>query len=356
MSEHTKLSASKSHRWSKCPGSVKAEEGLPDIITPYGEEGRLAHLLAERMFFKLDYSDLTIPDGMVRYVQMYIDHLNSIVSRIDTTSIHIEKKVDFSYVVPDNNGTADAIIVQPMEGKLFIIDFKYGYDRVKAYENTQLLLYAMGAFNTLNLYDIESITLQVVQPRLEYHDTIMDSWTLSLSELKVWEGYLRAKGEEALQPYALRRPHEEACKYCKAKPTCPAIYKLMHEYLFNDPYELTTENLKVILDNSKLFQGFLEAVHKKVYDELLSGNPFNGYKLIPGKNVRKLKADAEEKLVELLGENAYTKSLRGVIELEKLIDKDTLKSLVYFQSYNPQMVKDDNPNSSLLEELNYDPV
>lgn len=354
MSEHTKLSASKSHRWTKCSGSVAAEEGLPDNSTIYGEEGKLAHLVAERMFFRSDYSDLNIPEEMEYYAKIYVDHLNNIFSKGSETSIYIEKKVDFSHIIPDNSGTADAIIVQPIEGKLYIIDFKYGFNKVESYENTQLLLYAMGALNTLSLYNnlhnIDTIILQIVQPRA---NNKIESWTLTFSELRFWEGYLKAKGEEALQPNAVRRPHEEACKYCKAKPTCPALYKLLPTTFQNT--NLTTEEIKVVLDNSKLIRLFLDGIEERIYDDILSGNKFPGYKLTPGKNIRKLKVEAEEKLIELLGENAYTKSLRGIKELERLIDKEILASLVYIHSCKPQMVKDTNDIPS-LEELNYDPV
>jgi hypothetical protein len=46
--QHAKLSASGSHRWMACPGSIKAEDGYPETSSVFAEEGTRAHELADR--------------------------------------------------------------------------------------------------------------------------------------------------------------------------------------------------------------------------------------------------------------------------------------------------------------------
>lgn len=360
--EHAKLSASGSHRWIRCPGSVKAEEGLLDTSNKYSEEGSLAHDLAERMFFNKDYSDLNVTEEMVGYVKYYVDYLRSIWG-----IVYIETKVDFSHIVPEGFGTADAIVIKHkiFGDDLHIIDLKYGKGvKVEAYENTQLLLYAIGVLNRsydidVNNIDpdrIEFIHLEIVQPRLNHKS----KWTISMATLKHWGGYLKAKAEEALKPNAFRTPSEIACQWCKANATCLALHNFTDEIIsdnLENPEDMTDEDTKKVLDNSKLISSFIKNVEERVYNHILTGNILPGYKLVNGGKRRKLILKSEEILVELLGERAYTKSLVGVLELEKLLDKETLDYLVYFSNNRPLLVKEEDKREAIiLGELKFNPV
>lgn len=352
MKDHAKLSASGSHRWILCPGSVKAEENIPDIKSKYAEEGDLAHQLAERLFFKKDYKDLNVSDEMVEHVSEYVSYLNNISSD-NETKIYIEKKVDFSHIVPDGFGTADALILKEgyCGGELHVIDLKYGFgNKVESYENTQLLLYAIGTLNSLifkEICEIEWIHLEIYQPRLKH----ISKWTISISELRYWEGYIKAKAEATLDVNAPRIPSEKACKWCKASSTCLAPFKFMSELPVNkNSNELTTEETKHILDNTEMLTNFFKDVEERVYNTLLIGGSTEGYKLVKGKKIRKLKVDSEKKIVEILGEKAYNKSLVGVKDLEKLLDENVLSSLIYYSENKPLLVKNSDKREALVFE------
>lgn len=365
--DHAKLSASGSHRWIRCPGSPRAEEGILDTPNKYSQEGSLAHELAERLIFNKDYSDLEVSNEMVEYVRSYTEHLLSISSLVQT-SLYIEKRVDFSHIAPEGFGTADAIIVKKGHfcDELHVIDLKYGQGaKIEAYENTQLLLYAMGALNTLDHLDLPNIGfvhLEIVQPRLEHKS----KWTISMENLKYWEGYLKAKAEEAMRPNAPRIPSVEACRYCRASSTCTALYNFTNTVTETtaDLSEadfakgiITDEQTKQVLDNAKVISHFLAKIEERVYDRLLTGQEFPGYKLVNGRKMRKLKHNVDEIIVELLGEKAYKKAIVGVTELEKMLDKETLESLVYISNNRPLMVKEnDKREAIILEELAFDPV
>jgi len=43
VTEHARLSPSGAHRWMTCPGSLKAESGLPDQSSSYADWGTAAH-------------------------------------------------------------------------------------------------------------------------------------------------------------------------------------------------------------------------------------------------------------------------------------------------------------------------
>jgi hypothetical protein len=351
MTKHAKLSASGSERWILCPGSVKAEENLPDIKNKYSSEGTFAHEIAAALLNKQDINNYDVSSEMLDNIQLYVDYVNNISSKtIFYPEIHIEKEVNFSHIVPKGFGTADSIVISV--NTLHVIDFKYGMGHsVFAFENTQLLLYAIGAYNELKNKDvIHEIVLHIVQPRKNN----FDKWTLSIKELSYWEGYIKAKAEMALRKDAIRIPSENACKWCKASSTCPAIYDFTSDVLEKSKDIVEDDKIKIILDNSKMIKNYLNSLEEKIYDKLSSGESFPGYKLVKGRNMRKIKTSSEDKLVELLGEKAYIKSLIRVTDLEKLVDKETLESFIYISESKPLMVtKDDKRKAIKIEEFDF---
>lgn len=352
MSEHAKLSASGSHRWIRCPGSIKAEENIPEVKSKYAEEGSLAHTLAERIFFNKSYDDLNVNDEMIAHINSYVKYINSIGAG-EETKIYIEKKVDYSHLAPDSFGTVDSIILNSSYygDQLHIIDLKYGMgEKVEAYENTQLLLYAIGTLNSLlfkEICDIEWVNLHIFQPRIKN----ISKWVISSNELRYWEGYLKAKMEAALHPDAPRVPDEIACRWCKASGTCLAPFKFISDLpIEKERKQLSKEEYKYILDNSKMIGNYLKDVEEAVYNKFLVGHSIEGYKLVAGKKVRKIKVENEKIIVEILGEKAYTKTLVGVKELEKLLDENTLSSLVEYSENKPLLVKETDKRKALVFE------
>lgn len=353
MQKHPKLSASGSQRWILCGGSRKAEEGLPDQKNKYSDEGTLAHEIAAAILNKQDISHYNPTPEMLENIQSYVEYVESLVSKtIYYPNIYIEHKSDFTHIVPHNIGTADAVIVAV--NTLHIIDFKYGMDPVYAYENSQLLLYAMGVYNNLkNKEVIQEIILHIVQPRVNN----FDKWSLSINELAYWEGYIKAKAEIALNDNAPRIPSENACKWCKAKTTCPALYDFTADVLEASKEEVEDAKIRIILDNSKMIKNYLTSLEDKVFSKLSSGYSFPGYKLIEGRNTRKINSENENKLFELLGEKAYSKSLIKVTDLEKIVDKETLNSFIYISKSRPLLVKENDKRKALeIEKFDFEAV
>src|SRR3989304_4281404 len=123
MSEHAKLSASGSHRWINCPGSVKAEEGFPNTTNKYAEEGILAHEIAA-IKFRNHPSNYEIHgheeinkhvDAYVSYVQNILKDIHNELDKLPPThfapyEFFVEQKVDYSHIAHEGFGTADVII------------------------------------------------------------------------------------------------------------------------------------------------------------------------------------------------------------------------------------------------------
>ena len=343
---HAKLSASGSAKWSLCPGSVFAEKDYPNTTSVFAEEGTAAHELAEMLLrdddevsmmvlqdlivgFTLPESGVIVTKDMYDYVLTYVSYVNSI-----NGELFVEQRVDFSHIAPDGFGTSDAIVIN--DSVMTIVDLKYGKGvRVDAENNTQGILYALGAVNDYGmLFNIKTINIVIVQPRLDH----ISEWTIGIDELNRWGERLKQAAELALSENAPRSPGEKQCQWCRAKATCPALAKLTESTLMTSfdnldtskPEQLTDEQLKVALDNKKLIVSWFDAVETLVTDRLSTGQVFNGYKLVAGRANRAWRDEATvaKVLSTVLSEDTiYTRKMISPAQAEKELGKSRAELL-----------------------------
>ena len=350
IKKHAKLSASGSNKWINCPGSIEAESKIVKKQSVYAEEGTLAHELADICLKKrVDASTFigetiscesdgkalsTVVDKeMAKFVQEYLDYVLSFETK--NSQLYTEDKVDFSNIAPDGFGTVDSAILDYDTGVCHIFDLKYGQGvEVSAIENTQGQLYALGFYNELKCLDvIKSFVIHIVQPR----KWNFSKWEISLDDLVYFGEFAKKKAQEALTPGAKRVPGHKQCEFCAAKASCSALDKFTQEIICSDFDNLdkadsetvSDERVKLILDNKKLIESFLSAVETRALERLLTGGTVLGYKLVEGRSNRKWIDEAETKLIEKLGDEAFEKSLIGITAAEKKLNKKEVSDLTY---------------------------
>lgn len=207
---HALLSASGSSRWLNCTPSPRLEEKFEETRSIFAEEGTLAHEFGELSLrkhfkeitpkkYKAEYQkhakhELYSPE-MDTYIEQYVEYVVEQFSIADSLSgdavILIEEKVDLTDYIEDGFGTCDVIIIA--DGVMYVIDLKYGKgERVEADDNSQLKLYGLGAYEGYNfLYDIRTIQLAIMQPRLDH----ISEWQINAEDLITW-------GEKEVKPAA----------------------------------------------------------------------------------------------------------------------------------------------------------
>jgi hypothetical protein len=364
MTTHAKLSASGAHRWLACPGSVKAEDGIPDTTSTFAQEGTAAHELGEiSLVGGTDCSDLIgmqLPENdayivtpeMADAVQVYVD----VVRYLGGEQMY-EERVDFSEWVPDGFGTSDAIVLN--ETKMSVVDLKYGKGhRVEAQDNMQGILYALGAYAAYGyLYDIQTVEIIIVQPRLDHIST----WELSIEDLLKKGEWISQRAEMTQDPQAQRVPGESQCQWCKAKASCGALQKFTHDVIATDfdnldklsnPDRLTDEELRAALDAKKLVVSWLDAVETVVTQRLALGDAFDGYKMVAGRSSRNWNDELQAATVleSALGAKAWERKLTSPAKAEKLLAKSQLgliESLISSKEGRPTLARESDPRPAV---------
>lgn len=337
---HALLAASSAHRWMSCTPSARLEQDFEDRETEAAAEGTAAHALCEHKLKKAlklrskkpvsQYDCDEMDEHTDDYVQFVLEAIEDAKQYCNDPTVLIEQKLDFSCYVPEGFGTGDCLIVS--DKVLHIIDFKYGQGvLVDAYENPQMMLYALGALRLFDfIYNIDTISMTIFQPRRENIST----WSISVDELKEWaENTLKPKAELAFEGSGDFAPGSW-CQFCKAAIKCRAraesnLKLAQHE--FKLPPLLTDAEIEDILlkldDLTKWAKELLAYAQESAIEH---GKEWYGFKLVAGRSNRKY---TDEAAVAQAAMNAgykdiYKKSLISITEMEKLMGKKTFSEIL----------------------------
>ena len=346
--KHAKLSASSAHRWMNCNPSANLEREFADKTSEAAAEGSAAHALCEHKLRKALKMRSVRPvskydsDEMEMYTDSYVEF---VLEQIEVAKQHctdpfvlIEQRLDFSCYVPDGFGTGDCLIVA--DKLLHIIDFKYGLGvLVDAAENPQMMLYALGALQLFDaLYDIDTISMSIFQPRRENVST----WTITVAELKEWaEKILRPKAELAFKGEGEFNPGPW-CTFCKAAVKCRARAEeklALAQYEFAKPPLLTDEEIEDILSRLDDLTNWANEIAAYAQDAAINhGKQWNGFKLVEGRSVRKYSDEAAVVAAATAAgyRDIYKKSLSPITEMEKLMGKKTFTEVLGGLVIKPQ--------------------
>lgn len=337
---HAILSASSSHRWLNCNPSARLEQEFEDQETEAAAEGTAAHALCEhklRKALKLrskkpvsQYDCDEMDDYTDGYVQFVLEQLAQAKLTCPDPQVLIEQRLDFSCYVPDGFGTGDCLIIA--SPRLHVIDFKYGLGvLVDAYQNPQMMLYALGALRIFDcLYDITEVSMSIYQPRRENVST----WTISVDELMDWaENTLRPKADLAYKGEGEYSPGSW-CQFCKAAVKCRARAEAkldLARFEFAQPPLLSDAEIEEILGKLEDLTKWANEIMAYAQDAAINhGKEWAGYKLVESRTNRKY---TDEEAVARAAASAgyrdiYKKTLIPITEMEKLMGKQTFKEVL----------------------------
>lgn len=378
---HAKLSASGSSRWLNCPGSVMLEEAFPDTSSPYAQEGTLAHAMGElklKKYFTTEFgpekyrkeleklkADEFFTKEMDNYTDDYFNYVRELaLSFKDLPYVSVEERVDFSNWVPEGFGTCDCIMI--FGSDMHIIDLKYGKGvPVSPVDNSQLMLYALGAYNSYgDIYSIETVTMHIVQPRVDN----TDSYSTVLSDLLAWSEGVKVIAQKAYsgcEEFSLG----EHCRFCKAKSRCPERAKEMFKAV-QDLKPVMNSDIKLIsngdisryLKESIGLIDWIKDLEEEALASILRGEDIPGYKAVEGRSIRKFKdTDKAMGLLEYAGYDEailYERKPLSLSKLEKLVGKKEFESVLGTEVIKPQgkpaLVPESDKRDSYVKDLGFE--
>lgn len=332
---HSILSPSSSHRRLHCTPSARLEETYPDTSGLAAKEGTAAHALCEHKLkvalgMQSDRPESDFQDeAMERHSDEYVSWILETIKDEIKPVIMIEQKLDLSAYVPEGFGTADCIIAS--DNKLQVIDFKYGLGvLVNAENNTQMMLYALGALELFDaIFDIETIEMTIFQPRKENIST----WSITPDELKTW-------AHEILKPNAELAFNGEGelfngswCQFCKAAATCRKRVQAALELArkeFREASSLSDEEIEQILPRLDDLIKWAEEIKEYAQQKALEGKKWTGFKLVADRSNRKYVSEAKViAACQAAGfTDIYKKSLRTITDMEKVMTKPVFQEVL----------------------------
>jgi hypothetical protein len=347
LPEHSTLGASSMERWANCPGSVELLKHLGFVeVTDdpeYRRDGTAAHALAaicletgadawERIGETI--ADVEVSSEMANAVQVYLDRCRM----GDPDNCGIEQRIS-SERHPLYYGTVDRWELYQKDRKLVVRDYKHGVGIVVEVEdNVQVLYYAWGILQLPDCANVETVELEIVQPRAWSGDgQKWHTWTVSADYVRKW-------GEEVLFPLMARVAFDRNldpgahCRFCPAKLVCPVLVSVFGAMAKADVSSLvhvddgTLGRDYGLIDAAK---AYMKALTEQVDVRLKRGVEVPNAKLVMSKVDRVWKPEAETVMVQRYGDKALVPAvLKSPAEMEK-VDTEA-KALVKTWAFKPE--------------------
>ncbi len=236
------------------------------------------------------------------------DHLG-IEQRIESKRVH-----DLSF------GTIDCFLYDQKTGDLYLWDYKYGYEIVEAFENWQLINYAAGILDMLELNGLHTqyikIHFRIAQPRAFHRDGMIRNWTLPATDLRGYINTLHTNAHVALSSSDAMCQSGSHCKHCTARHACDAALSAGIRL-----YEVAAKPVPIVLTPKAL--GVQYAIVKRAlkqleylqsgFEEQVKSSIRSGVN-IPGWIVE-----------ESVGRERWTKPIPEIITLGSMLNVDLKK-------------------------------
>lgn len=326
-------------RWAGggCTGSVALAARYPDTDEETGAEGtRLHALAADVLRGGTARGDLEPEDAAV--VLPYVDDVTAALERSSVgDELLIEERREWG-PNPTLVGTPDSALLARKARLLTVWDFKSGWRLVDAFENRQLLCYAM-----ILCPPGWNLDLRIAQPRPYHPEGKVRSWKLSWADLQpywVWIG----RAVRAITDGKTELCAGGHCVYCPALHACPAAREVTLRTVglaTREPVELPDEHvgreLAILREATKLLELRTAALEEDVAVRLRAGRRLPGVSMREGRGGKwnwAQEPDATLSLLHLLTGKDFT--VPHVPTPKQLIDKGVPQDLVRsLASYRP---------------------
>jgi len=257
-------------------------------------------------------------------------------------------------------GTLDLLL--QFDDFLYIVDWKYGKGVEVFPDSEQLLAYAAGAlcYSDSISMNVENIVLVIGQPRL-YSGEHFKRYVVTIPDLRA---FLKDRLIPALNDLNTIIPSEKACMWCHHKLTCDernAMRSQIASKMFAVHAEvqkkvITPKGISEALEDLDFLKACIKDIEDYAYKTIRGGNQIPGWKLVPGRSIRKWKNEKEARIhyfnqEDIDPDDLVTTKFKSPTQIEKLIGKKNIQDedleLVYKPEGKPTLVRETDKRDAI---------
>lgn len=372
-------------QWVKCHGSVLMQTLYPtppnasDEESENAKEGKAYHHVIAQILKAWQDRESPIPTmssligqitphGVVvdhTMAQAAIDYVTDTLKYINRNGslrkMHVEERIDLSSIIGEGKyGVPDIWVWDAKLGELYIKDAKYGHRVVEAFENWQLIIYALALLDMLNVNGILdqhiTVRLGIYQPRAYHVSGPSREWVIKASDLRGYRNQIDYAISAANSGEGKCVPGDHCRAYgCTAAHTCESLQRSAYNYIdyIGDalPVELDERSIGVeyliLKEGMERLKTRLTAIEQQCIGMIRNGTNIPGLATEQGYGRERWKKDVPTDEIILMGD-LMGADIRKPVELDtpaqcrkKGIDDTVIKA--YSETPNTQLklVKDD---------------
>lgn len=234
MSEHAPLAPSAAPRWVVCALSPTLEAAYPEPEdSPASMEGTAAHWVVQMLLQGTPVAlgsqapnGVTVTGEMLEGAELVQEDIAASLGRNWQDTLFVEKRIQIPRVHPTANWGTPDYFAWSREGPdvLRIWDYKFGHGIVEAFENWQMLDYAIGILGDAYAPDT-MLEFIIIQPRAHHRDGPVRRWRIKAGDIGPYFLRLQRAALDATSPNPRPSPDPEACKNCKGRHACEGLQR-----------------------------------------------------------------------------------------------------------------------------------
>ncbi len=378
------MGGSTAERRVNCPGSYKLEKKMPEPPeSDYATQGSVFHTAMEMILtadpqnakeLRACMADLEGNDlGYGEQWAITAEQINAkilpawdawktLVAEYGIDDYFIEVRVSLERVIAGAFGTVD-VLGKDKNGFIHVCDWKFGDGVPVAVEgNMQLSFYAAGALYDEDdeikefCEDIAGVVLHIIQPRVG-DDTVLHPWITDEAFIETFVDAAVEAADQALTDDAPVKAGKH-CKWCKAKPICPAHTDAAVEALNVDPSgPLTSLEIAQAMQRADLLKDWINSIYALAQNELEAGASIPGYKLVQ-KQPRRVWVDPDEveaalRKAKVKVGTMFKRTLLSPAQIQKAIPKvyDSIADMVELRSSGTTVVPDSDKREAVVDQF-----
>jgi len=296
--EHSSIiGGSTAKRVRNCPGSVALCAKMPPKgSSSYADEGTLCHNCMDNILGENQMPPESVIGMEYKGIKMTQDLFDAKIAPALTMFEAICEEYDLEYqtetrvgytTIPDAFGTTDITGFSHTLKRSVFLDWKFGDGVPVPVENNDQMLFYSGAARETKATDwvfeeSEGGIAIIIQPTVVPAPQV---WPFPFAYLDMWVAETRRAVKAAMAPGA-PLALGDWCKWCAAKPICPAMTGEIERTVKGQFDKLDKALVGSMLDKVALLKEWISGVESLAFDALNAGQPIPGYKLVAKRATR----------------------------------------------------------------------